>query len=129
MANLTQEAKAFMNGLFNEYGLTMDDIFSHQHFKIIKLSGINKIMAKAGIDVTYQVEGCEAKYAAVKCQATNPDGQQITTFGSACPQNCQSPYYLEMAEKRAKSRAVLMLCGLYGSGGLYGEVEEAHLGD
>ena len=62
--------------------MTMDDIFSHQHFTIIKLSGINKIMAKAGIDVTYQVEGCDAKYAAVKCQATNPDGQQITTLAA-----------------------------------------------
>ena len=49
MANLTKEAKAFMNGLFNDYGLSMDDIFRHQHFTIIKLSGINKIMAKAGI--------------------------------------------------------------------------------
>ena len=55
------------------------------------------------------MEGCDAKYAAVRCEATNPDGQQITTFGSACPQNCQSPYYLEMAEKRAKSRAVQIL--------------------
>lgn len=129
MANLTEEAKAFMNGLFNQYGLSMDDIFRHQHFTIIKLSGINKIMAKAGINVTYAVEGCDAKYAAVRCEATNADGQQITTFGSACPENCRSPYFLEMAEKRAKSRAILMLCGLYGSGGLYSEVEEAHLGD
>lgn len=128
MANLTAEQKAFMNELFNSYGLTLDDVFKHQHFTIIKLSGINKIMAQAGIEVDYQVEGCDPKYAAVRCEATNADGQRITTFGSACPENCRSPYYLEMAEKRAKSRAILMLCGCYGNG-IYSEPEEAHIGD
>ena len=93
-----------MNGLFNTYGLSMDDIFRHQHFVIIKRQGIEKIMAKSGITVQYTVEGCDAKYAAVKAEASNLTGQSITTFGSACPDNCRSPYYLEMAEKRAKSR-------------------------
>ncbi len=126
MAQLTQEKKAFMNGLFNTYGLSMDDIFRHQHFVIIKRQGIEKIMAKSGITVKYTVEGCDAKYAAVRCKASNLTGQSITTFGSACPENCKSPYYLEMAEKRAKSRAILMLCGLYANG-VYSEVEEAHI--
>ena len=126
MAQLTQEEKAFMNGLFNTYGLSIDDIFRHQHFVIIKRQGIEKIMAKSGITVEYTVEGCDAKYAAVKAEASNLSGQSITTFGSACPDNCRSPYYLEMAEKRAKSRAVLMLCGLYANG-VYSEVEEAHI--
>ena len=31
-----------------------------------------------------------------------------------------------MAEKKAKSKAVLMLCGLY-KHGVYSEVEEAHV--
>ena len=115
-----------MNGLFNTYGLSMDDIFRHQHFVIIKRQGIEKIMAKSGITVEYTVEGCDSKYAAVKAEAKNLTGQSITTFGSACPDNCRSPYYLEMAEKRAKSRAVLMLCGLYANG-VYSEVEEAHI--
>lgn len=83
-------------------------------------------MAKSGITVSYAVEGCDAKYAAVRCEATNLSGQSITTFGSACPENCRSPYYLEMAEKLAKSRAVLMLCGLYANG-VYSKVEEAHV--
>ena len=38
-----------MNGLFNQYGLAMDDIFRHQHFVIIKRAGIEKIMARAEI--------------------------------------------------------------------------------
>ena len=115
-----------MNGLFNQYGLSQDDIFRHQHFVIIKRQGIEKIMAKSGITLQYEVEGCSEKYAAVRCVATNLSDQSITTFGSACPENCRSPYFLEMAEKRAKSRAVLMLCGLYANG-VYSEVEEAHI--
>ena len=115
-----------MNGLFNQYGLSQDDIFRHQPFVIITRQGVETITAKSGITVQYTVEGCDAKYAAVKAEASNLTGQSITTFGSACPDNCRSPYYLEMAEKRAKSRAVLMLCGLYANG-VYSEVEEAHI--
>ena len=44
-----------MNGLFNTYGLSIDDIFRHQHFVIIKRQGIEKIMAKSGITVEYTV--------------------------------------------------------------------------
>ena len=128
MANLTTEEKAFMNSLFNSYDLSMVDIFRHQHFVIIKRQGIEKIMAKAGITLKYDVEGCSEKYAAVRCEATNPEGRSITTFGSACPENCRSPYFLEMAEKRSKSGAILMLCGLYANG-VYSEVEEAHIND
>lgn len=71
MANLSNEEKAFMNSLFNSYDLSMDDIFRHQHFVIIKRQGIEKIMAKAGITLKYDVEGCSEKYAAVRCTATN----------------------------------------------------------
>ena len=42
MAHLTQEEKAFMNGLFNDYELSMDDIFRHQHFTIIKLKALRR---------------------------------------------------------------------------------------
>lgn len=126
MAQLTNDERAFMNGLFNQYGLGMDDIFRHQHFVIIKRAGIEKIMARAEIRIDYQVEACSRDHAAVRATATDPEGKQICTFGSATPDNCRSPYLLEMAEKRAKSRAVLMLCGLY-EHGVYSEVEEAHV--
>jgi hypothetical protein len=126
MAQLTQEEKAFMNGLFNKYDLSVDDIFRHQHFVIIKRQGVEKIMARAEIQVDYTVEACARDYAAVKATASSPQGKSVTTFGSASPDNCRSPYFLEMAEKRAKSRSVLMLCGLY-EHGVYSEVEEAHI--
>ena len=93
-----------MTDLYHTYELTADDVFKHAHFTIIELSGVNKIMTKAGIEIDYNVEGCNAQYAAVRCEATFPDGQRIVTFGSASPDNCRSPNYLEMAEKRAKSR-------------------------
>lgn len=125
MAQLTKDEKALLNGLFNKYGLSMDDIFRHQHFTIIKRTGVDKVMARAGIKVSYDVVACEREHAAVMATASN-DEDTVTTFGSASPDNCRSPYYLEMAEKRAKSRAVLMLCGLYAHG-VYSEVEEAHI--
>ncbi len=115
-----------MNGLFNKYDLSVDDIFRHQHFVIIKRQGVEKIMARAEIQVDYTVEACARDYAAVKATASSPQGKSVTTFGSASPDNCRSPYFLEMAEKRAKSRSVLMLCGLY-EHGVYSEVEEAHI--
>jgi len=92
-----------MNGLFSTYGLTMDDIFRHQHFVIIKRAGIEKIMARADIRMDYHVEACSRDHAAVRATATDPEGKQICTFGSATPDNCRSPYLLEMAEKKAKS--------------------------
>lgn len=125
MAQLTKDEKALLNGLFNKYGLSMDDIFRHQHFTIIKRTGVDKVMARAGIKVSYDVVACDREHAAVMATASN-DEDTVTTFGSASPDNCRSPYYLEMAEKRAKSRAVLMLCGLYAHG-VYSEVEEAHI--
>jgi len=96
-----------MKSLFNSYDLSMDDICRHQHFVIIKRQGIEKIMAKAGVTLKYDVEGCSEKYAAVRCVATNSEVRSITTFGSACPENCRSSFFLEMAEKRSKSRAIL----------------------
>lgn len=126
MAQLTKDEKALLNGLFNKYGLSMDDIFRHQHFTIIKRTGVDKVMARGGIAVSYEVVACDREHAAVQATAHNEEGRTVTTFGSASPDNCRSPYYLEMAEKRAKSRAVLMLCGLY-EHGVYSEVEEAHI--
>ena len=62
----------------------------------------------------------------MKCTATMVDKENkiitIPTFGTAQPKNCQSTYYLEMAEKRSKARAVLQITSFY-SLGVYSEVE------
>lgn len=109
-----------------KYGLDKEDVFKHQHYVIITRSGIDKIQALENIHITYNVVKCESNFAAVK--ATAIKGQNtIQTFGSALKGgfkdgNCNTWYVLEMAEKRAMSRAVLKLTGFYELG-VFGEDE------
>ena len=110
-----------------KYGLTKDDIFKHQHFLIITRSGIDKIQALEGITIDYDVINCEKDFCVVKANARK-DGAFIQTFGSALKGagfkdgNCNTWYVMEMAEKRAMSRAVLKLTGFYELG-VFGEDE------
>ena len=113
--------------LYVYYNLNKEDVFKHQQFGfiIITRTGIEKIMAKEDIKLDYEVVRCERDFCAVKCTATRISGEKIVsipTFGTAQPKNCQSTYYLEMAEKRAKARAVLQITNFY-SLGVYSEVE------
>ena len=77
-----------------KYKLTKDDFFKHQHYLIITRSGIDKIQALEGITIDYDVINCEKDFW----------------------------YVMEMAEKRAMSRAVLKLTGFYELG-VFGEDE------
>jgi hypothetical protein len=105
----------------------VSDIFKHQHFTIITRSGIDKIQAKEQIFVDYEVINCEKNFAVVKANASK-EGAKIQTFGSALKGdnfkdgNTNSWYVMEMAEKRAMSRAVLKLTGFYELG-VFGEDE------
>ena len=112
-----------------KYGLTKDDIFKHQHFLIITRSGIDKIQAIESILINYEVIKCETNFAVVKAKAYKETGEAtIQTFGSALKGetfkdgNTNSHYVMEMAEKRAMSRAVLKLTGFYELG-VFGEDE------
>ena len=110
-----------------KYNLTKDDVFKHQHFLIITRSGIDKIQALEGITIDYDVINCERNLCVVKANARK-EGAFIQTFGSALKGesfkdgNCNTWYVMEMAEKRAMSRAVLKLCGFYELG-VFGEDE------
>ena len=110
-----------------KYGLTKDDIFKHQHFLIITRSGIDKIQALEGITIDYDVINCEKDFCVVKANAKKNEAS-IQTFGSALKGagfkdgNCNTWYVMEMAEKRAMSRAVLKLTGFYELG-VFGEDE------
>jgi hypothetical protein len=109
------------------YNLTKDDVFKHQHFLIITRSGIDKIQALEGITIDYDVINCEKDFCVVKANARK-EGAFIQTFGSALKGagfkdgNCNTWYVMEMAEKRAMSRAVLKLTGFYELG-VFGEDE------
>tara|TARA_R100000654_G_scaffold13962_1_gene30207 strand:- start:1918 stop:2301 length:384 start_codon:yes stop_codon:yes gene_type:complete len=110
-----------------KYELTKDDVFKHQHYIIITRSGIEKIQAIENIHITYNVIKCETNFAAVQAIAIKNENT-IQTFGSALKGdtfkdgNTNSWYVMEMAEKRAMSRAVLKLTGFYELG-VFGEDE------
>lgn len=110
-----------------KYELTKDNVFKHQHYIIITRSGIEKIQAIENITIWYEVVKCEPNFAGVKATATK-DGCTVETFGSALKGNSfkdgntNSHYVLEMAEKRALSRAVLKMTGFYELG-VFGEDE------
>ena len=110
-----------------KYELTKDDVFKHQHYIIITRSGIEKIQAIENITIYFEVVKSEPNFAGVKAIATK-DGCTIETFGSALKGesykdgNTNTWYVLEMAEKRALSRAVLKVTGFYELG-VFGEDE------
>ena len=115
--------------LYVKYELTTNDVYKHKHYVIITRQGIEKIQAKTGIIVTYEVIKCESKFAVIKATANIPEEKiVIETFGSALKGdtyndgNCNSWYVAEMAEKRALSRAILKLTGFYEQG-VFGEDE------
>ena len=108
------------------YGLDKEDVFKHQHYVIITRSGIDKIQAIENISIDYEVINCERDFCVVKANATKND-TSIQTFGSALKGgfkdgNCNTWYVMEMAEKRAMSRAVLKPTGFYELG-VFGEDE------
>ena len=108
------------------YNLDKDDVFKHQHYIIITRSGIDKIQAIENITIDYEVINCEKDFCVVKANALKGE-TSIQTFGSALKGgfkdgNCNTWYVMEMAEKRAMSRAVLKLTGFYELG-VFGEDE------
>jgi hypothetical protein len=111
------------------YELEKEDIFKHQHYVIITRSGIDKIQAIENIVIDYEVVKCEKDFCVVKANARKEGSESapIQTFGSALKGgfkdgNCNTWYVMEMAEKRAMSRAVLKLTGFYELG-VFGEDE------
>ena len=122
--------------LYEKYELTKDDVFKHKHYLIITRQGIDKIQAKEKMFIDYDVITCEPEFCVVLAKATKGDAN-IQTFGSAKyggkvqnpdtkkwieKGNTTSWYVMEIAEKRAMSRAVLKLTGFYELG-VFGEDE------
>ncbi len=115
--------------LYDKYELDKDDVFRHKHYVIITRAGIQKIEAKENIKIDFIPLGINKDYVYLKVNASivTEDGssvKSIITTGEATDDNVkQQPKYLcAMAEKRGRSRAVLMLTGLYKQG-VFGEDE------
>lgn len=112
--------------LYKKYELTENDVFKHKHYLIITRTGIQKIIAKENMVITYDVVKCQPDFSAVKATVICDD-VTIETFGSAYKGdypvgNTNTWYVLEMAEKRAMSRAALTITGFYELG-VFGEDE------
>lgn len=116
--------RELLGQLYKKYNLTKEDMFkSPQGWIIIGRSGIDKIQAQAEITIEYTiVEYTPGKSAAIKAVGQT-EKRVIETYGSAIVGDfkngtTRSLYTLEMAEKRAMSRAVLKLTGFYEAGAM-----------
>ena len=122
--------------LYKRYELSKDDVYQHKHYLIITRTGIDKVQAKEKIFISYDVINVDPEFCVVKASASKGDAK-IETFGSAKyggkvqdlttkkwvdKGNTTTWYIMEMAEKRAMSRAVLKLTGFYELG-VFGEDE------
>ena len=125
MSNAKQDLD-FLRKIFKENNLGEGDFFAHKHYTIITRPGIEKIRINNGIDIEFEVVGIGEKFAAVKGSGKKAENAshvvEINSSASANPETCRNGYYLEMAEKRLKSRLVLMLMGMY-DGNVFGEEE------
>lgn len=126
---MTETQRERLQTLAKENGLTKDHFFkSPQGFVIITRQGIERIQAHKGIRVSYDVVSLsdDLKHVVIKAtgEMARPDGLPVTmeTFGESAPDNTRQKYPVAMAEKRALSRVVLKLSGLY-EVGVFGEDE------
>ena len=112
-----------LNDLFKKCSLTTEDVHKHKFYTIITRSGIEKVQAAYGIDVTYEIVNLSEDHKHCLIKAVGVMGESRTeTFGECAPSNNSNAYPVAMAEKRALSRIVLKLAGLY-SQGVFGEDE------
>lgn len=107
--------------LFTENNLAQEDVFKMKmggkEIPIITRTGIDKIVAKNNIELDYIIENLapDNKTVVIRCIATMGQ-KKCVTFGESSPSNTKQAYPVAMAEKRAKSRAVLTLAGFYEQG-------------
>lgn len=126
--NLKPGERERLTEIFTSHGLTPEDVFVSNHFTIVTRTGIEKIQAVKGIEVEFVVESLDPEFVVIRAIGTMEDElhgitHRVETFGSATKQNNRNPYAVEMAEKRALSRVVLKLCGLYREKDVIGEDE------
>jgi hypothetical protein len=112
-----------LNDLFKKCNLTTEDVHKHKFYTIITRSGIEKVQAAYNIDVNYEIVNLSDDHKHCLIKAVGTMGESRTeTFGECAPGNNSNAYPVAMAEKRALSRIVLKLAGLY-SQGVFGEDE------
>jgi hypothetical protein len=116
MGQLSETDKLALKTYMERYDLTADHFFKHNHYTIITRAGVDKIQAKAGISVEYEVldDYCSNDHTTFLIRATGKLGDTtLQSFGEVTPDNNKNVYPIAMAEKRAMARVVLKLAGLY----------------
>lgn len=121
---MAETNKQKLNRLYEQYNLSADDVFKHKlGFAIITRTGIEKIQAGIGLQVTYSIEKMSDDHKFVVIKATGRmNDTLVESYGEATPENNRMSYPVAMAEKRALSRVVLKSAGFYALG-VYGEDE------
>jgi len=121
---MTKETKnETLKRLFIENNLVKEDVFKHKHYTIITRAGIDKIMAANDIEIQYDIVNLSDDHSHCLIKALGKREEKIIQiFGECTPKNNSNAYPVAMAEKRAKSRIVLMLAGFYELG-IFGEEE------
>jgi hypothetical protein len=129
---MTLTKAELLNNLFKKYGLTYNsedpnskdnDVFIHKHYKIITRTGIQKIEKSSGIKCNISIVHSGPDFCNVTGTGTTPEGVTYTTLASGNGDTVTgNGYYVEMAEKRCRSRIILTLAGLYEQG-VFGEDE------
>lgn len=112
-----------LNKLYKKYSLSKEDTFKHKHYNIITRTGIDKIQAKAGVNIDYDLKHYNPDLKTCIIKAIGTKGEvTIQTYGECSPENNRNSYPVAIAEKRAMSRCVLKLAGFYELG-VFGEDE------
>jgi len=113
--------------LFEANGLEKEDVFllefGGKKTPIITRTGIEKIQSINKILVTYEIIKISDDHKHVCIKATGKkEGTVIESYGEASPLNTKQSYPIAIAEKRALSRVVLKMAGMY-QHGIFGEDE------
>ena len=120
--------------LFLANGLVKDDVHKDPRgFVIIKRSGIDKIVSRQNIQVAFEPVQMTPEWVVIRATAsmrTGPgehDVRNMMSFGEAADNNLMGgakKFPVAMAEKRAMSRVILKISGLYEQG-VFGQDEMA----
>jgi hypothetical protein len=132
MSEIKKETrKEALARLFTANGLVKEDVYKDKRgFVIITRTGIDKIVSNRGIHLEYEPIVMQKDWVVLRCTALMTKGKDIgqtrvESFGESSKENTMGlagKFPVAMAEKRAKSRAVLMLTGFYEQG-VYGQDE------
>ena len=126
---IKETRKDILRRLFKENNLVEEDVYKDKRgFIIITRTGIDKIVTKQNITIAYEVIKLDKDMVVIKAVASMKVGdtqRNMMSFGESNETNLMGGakgYPVCMAEKRAMSRVVLKISGLYEQG-VFGQGE------